>query len=55
MKIGTITKEQLLKSDRRARREADLIDSNGWTGTHKVHKSKKNYTRKNKHKNKFGY
>jgi hypothetical protein len=28
MKIGTITKEQLLKSDRRARREADLIDSN---------------------------
>jgi len=50
MKIGTITKEQLLKSDRRARREVDLIYSNGWVGTHKVHKSKKNYSRKNKHK-----
>jgi hypothetical protein len=52
MKIGTITKEQQYKSQRKARREADLVDNNGFISTHKVHKSKKNYTRKNKHKGK---
>lgn len=51
MKIGTITKEQIRKNDRKISRELDLVDSNGWVGTHKVHKSKKNYSRKKKHKN----
>ena len=49
IKIGTITKEQLRKSDRKASREANL--GNGWVGTHRVHKSKKSYSRKPKHKN----
>ena len=53
MKIGTITQEQIIKADRKARREADLINTNGWVATHKVHKSKNNYTRKNKHKNRY--
>jgi hypothetical protein len=52
MKCGRITKEQLLKSQRAARREADLMDGNGFIGTHKVHKSKKTYSRKQKHKGK---
>lgn len=51
IKIGTLTKEQLLKSDRKARREAEL--GNGWVGTHKVHKSKKTYSRKPKHKKSY--
>ena len=55
MKIGTITKEQIRKNDKKISRELELENQTGWTATHKVHKSKKNYTRKNKHKNKFGY
>lgn len=47
MKIGTITKEQLRKLDRKVSREANL--GNGWIGTHKVHKSNKTYSRKPKH------
>jgi len=48
IKIGTITREQLRKSDRKASREANL--GNGWVGTHRVHKSKKTYSRKPKYK-----
>lgn len=50
MKKLTITKEQLRKFDRKANREIELTDATGWTAVHKTHKSKKTYTRKNKHK-----
>jgi hypothetical protein len=45
-----ITKEQILKFDRKFNREEELKNSNGWTAKHKVHNSIKNYSRKNKHK-----
>ena len=48
---GTITTEQIIKMERNARRECDLVNSTGWVATHKVHKSKKTYSRKAKHKN----
>lgn len=51
MKTFKITKEQIRKFDRKASREIELMDSTGWTATHKVHKSVKNYSRKKKHKN----
>ena len=38
------------KVDRKISREEELKDSTGWTTIHKVHKSKKNYSRKKKHK-----
>lgn len=47
--IGTITKEQQQKAIRKGSREAEL-EAHPWTAKHKVHKSKKNYTRKDKHK-----
>lgn len=50
MKTFKITKEQIRKFDRKASREIELENSTGWTAVHKVHKSKKNYSRKNKHK-----
>jgi len=49
MKIGKITKEQLRKVDRKISREIELEGLTGWVSKHKVHKSKKNYTRKIKH------
>lgn len=48
---GTLTTEQIIKMERNARREEELENSNGWTAIHKVHKSKKTYSRKQKHKN----
>ena len=48
-----ITKEQILKNHKKINREIELMDSVGWVAKHKVHKSKKNYTRKKKHKNKY--
>jgi hypothetical protein len=45
-----ITKEQLRKFDRKANREIELENATGWVAVHKTHKSKKNYTRKKKHK-----
>ena len=52
MKVGTLTKEQLLKMDRAARRQAE-IDADphkGFKSMHSTHKSKKTYNRKVKHK-----
>jgi len=49
MKAGTISRDQILKMEARARREAD-IENNLNFNRHRVHKSKKTYTRKNKHK-----
>jgi len=39
-----------IKANRRGSREAELQDKTGWTAKHKVHRSKKTYTRKAKHK-----
>jgi hypothetical protein len=52
IKIGTISREQILKMERAARRqeEIDARPLGGFTATHKVHKSAKSYTRKAKHK-----
>ena len=48
MKIGTITKEQILKGHKKTNRELDL--DGGFKSTTKIHPSKKTYTRKTKHK-----
>ena len=45
-----ISKEQIRKMDRKFNRNEELKDSTGWTSKHSVHKSKKNYSRKKKHK-----
>lgn len=44
-----ITTEQIHKMERKVSREENLGD--GWVASHKVHTSKKTYTRKPKHKN----
>jgi hypothetical protein len=52
IKLGSISKEQLHKADKKGSRDASLENSTGWVSTHKVHKGKKdkeNY-RKRKHK-----
>jgi len=41
-----------VRASRKGSRDAELEDSTGWVATHKVHKSKKTYERKN-FKNKF--
>lgn len=43
--------KNVLKANRKGSREAELENSTGWTRVHKVHKSKKSYTRKSKHRN----
>lgn len=48
--IGKITKEQIIKSRKKASRDMEVQNSIGWTATHKVHKTAKNYTRKPKYK-----
>lgn len=53
--IGKVTKEQLLKASRKTSRELELENSIGWTSMHKVHKSKKTYTRKSKHKKDYSF
>ena len=40
-----------IKSNRKGSREAELEFSTGFSSKHKIHKSKKTYTRKKKHKN----
>ena len=40
-----------IKANRKGSREAELENSTGFRGTHKVHTSKKTYSRKTKHKN----
>jgi hypothetical protein len=46
-----ISEDQIIKMNRKVSRDESLVDSNGWTATHKVHMSKKTYSRKEKHKN----
>lgn len=45
-----ISKQDILKANRRGSREAELENKTGFVSNHKVHKSPKNYTRKIKHK-----
>ena len=48
-----ITKEQIHKMNRKVNRDESLEDGNGWTATHKVHQSKKAYSRKGKHQERY--
>lgn len=48
--IGKVTKEQIIKSRKKASRDMEVQNSIGWTATHKVHKSLKDYSRKSKYK-----
>lgn len=52
IKLGSISKEQLHKADKKGSRDASLENSTGWVSTHKVHKGKKDKEnhRKRKHK-----
>lgn len=47
--IGKLTQEQILTQERKIRREID-IENNLNVSHNRVHKSKKSYTRKDKHK-----
>jgi len=47
--IGTISREQILNSERKIRREID-IENNLNVSHNRVHTSKKAYKRNNKHK-----
>ena len=42
--------EDYIKANRKGSRDAELEDSTGWDSKHNVHKSKKNYSRKSKHR-----
>lgn len=50
MKIGTVTKEQIIKSRKKHSREMELEQNVGLVATTKVHKSLKDYSRKPKYK-----
>lgn len=39
-----------IKASRRGSRDAELESENGFTSKHKIHKSKKSYSRKPKHR-----
>jgi len=43
-------KTEVLKAYRKGSRELELSNSTGWVSKHSVHKSKKIYNRKLKHK-----
>lgn len=43
--------EDYLKANRKGSRDAELENQSGWAGKSKVHKSKKEYSRKPKHGN----
>jgi hypothetical protein len=49
--IGRSTTKNALVSFRKASREIELENATGWTCRHMPHKSAKDYTRKQKHKN----
>jgi hypothetical protein len=50
IKIGKITKEEILILYKKTSREIELENSTGWVSKHKVHKSQKDYSRKSKHR-----
>lgn len=43
--------DMYLKANRKGSRDAELENQSGWAGKSKVHKSKKEYSRKPKHGN----
>jgi len=45
-----VTTTDYIKANRRGSRDAELSFEHGWKAKHKVHTSKKNYTRKEKHR-----
>ena len=45
-----MTQTDYIKANRKGSREAELENQTGWCRSHKVHRSKKNYSRKTKHK-----
>ena len=47
MKNFKITQKDFIKANRRGSRMAELEDSTGFASNHKVHRSKKSYSRKN--------
>lgn len=44
------TEEDYIKANRRGSREAELELSTGFVAKHKIHKSEKTYSRKDKHR-----
>ena len=48
--IGKITQGHILNAYKKASREMELENGTGWVAKHKVHKSAKDYNRKEKHK-----
>jgi len=46
LNIGKVTKEQILKFDRKINRDEEINSSSGWVAKHKIHPSKKTYNRK---------
>jgi len=46
-----VTKEQIHKMNRKVSREENFDD--GWVASHRVHKSAKTYTRKNKRNERY--
>lgn len=55
MKIGTVTKEQIIKSRKKHSREMELEQNVGLVATTKVHKSLKDYSRKPKYKRDYSF
>lgn len=53
MKVGKITQQDFIKFNKIASREMSLENSHGWNSVNRVFKSKKAYSRKQKHKNGF--
>ncbi len=43
--------DDYIKANRKGSRDAELEDSTGFNSTHSIHRSVKNYSRKQKHKN----
>lgn len=42
-----ITENDYIKANRKGSRDAELMNRTGWISIHKVHKTKKDYNRKN--------
>jgi hypothetical protein len=51
--LGTVTKEQIMTNNRKASREAEYENQDGWKANEKVHQSQKSYSRKSKHKERY--
>jgi hypothetical protein len=45
--------DDYIKANRKGSGDAELSFENGWKAKHRVHRSKKNYTQKIKHRKRF--